>query len=377
MALRKYRLGQLIEIVDERNSDGSITDFYGININKEFMPTVANTDGVDATKYKIVRKNRFVFSGMQTGRDVCIRIGLYTEDNPIIVSPAYTTFKIIQKDLILDEYLMMKFMSGEMDRFGWFISDSSVRSNLDWDRFCDIEMELPDISIQQKYVNVYNALLQNQKAYERGLDDLKLACDAYIEKLMVEEPSHKIRTFIEQSYERNTDIKYGKYDVKGMTITKEIIPTKANVDEAFFEKYLIVNPGQFIYNPRTHGQKIGLGYNNTDSSFIITWNNIVFFIKKDCEEKLIADYLFLFFKRNEWDRWACFNSWGSSTEVFSWGDLCNTEIPVPPITVQQAIVNIFNAYSARKDICEKLKASIRDICPVLIRGAMEEGKCHG
>ena len=91
--LIKRNVGQLIEYVDERNVDSKYMDFYGININKEFMPTVANTDSVDATKYKIVRNNRFVFSGMQTGRDKCIRIGLY-KGTPIIVSPAYTTFEI-------------------------------------------------------------------------------------------------------------------------------------------------------------------------------------------------------------------------------------------------------------------------------------------
>jgi len=161
MAVNKIDIGSLIEIVDERNNDGAVNAFYGININKEFMPTVANTDGIDSKKYKIVKKNRFVFSGMQTGRDECIRIGLYTGVEPIIVSPAYTTFEVIRPDLILNEYFFMIFLSKEMDRYGWFLSDSSIRSNLDWDRFCEIEIELPPISIQRKYVDVYNAVMAN------------------------------------------------------------------------------------------------------------------------------------------------------------------------------------------------------------------------
>jgi type I restriction enzyme S subunit len=161
MGVNRIEIGNLIEIVDERNSDGSISAFYGININKEFMPTVATTDGIDSNKYKIIRKNRFVFSGMQTGRDECIRIGLYTEEEPIIVSPAYTTFEIIKQDLILNEYFFMNFLSKEMDRYGWFLSDSSVRSNLDWERFCEIEILLSSLSIQKKYVDVYNAIIKN------------------------------------------------------------------------------------------------------------------------------------------------------------------------------------------------------------------------
>ena len=170
MAVSKIEIGNLIQIVDERNKDGTITNFCGININKEFMPTVANTDGIEAKKYKVVRKNRFVFSGMQTGRDECIRIGLYTEETPIIVSPAYTTFEIIKPDLVLNEYFFMIFLSKEMDRYGWFLSDSSIRSNLDWERFCEIEIDLPSVPVQRKYADLYNALVTNKTLRARIKD---------------------------------------------------------------------------------------------------------------------------------------------------------------------------------------------------------------
>lgn len=155
-------VGELITYVDERNTEGLISDFYGINIQKEFMPTLATTDGIDSRKYKIVCDNRFVFSGMQTGRDRCIRIGLY-KGAPIIVSPAYTTFEIKSTDVVLPEYFFMQFLSNEMDRYGWFISDSSIRSNLDLDRFEEISFELPDIPTQQKYVDIYTAIRRVQK----------------------------------------------------------------------------------------------------------------------------------------------------------------------------------------------------------------------
>ncbi|PEK15725.1 restriction endonuclease subunit S [Bacillus toyonensis] len=154
----KKTVGELIDYVDERNVDSFIMDFYGININKEFMPTVANIDTVDPKKYKVVRKNRFVFSGMQTGRDKTIRIGLFIEDNPIIVSPAYTTFEIKDERVILPEYFFMLFLRNESDRYGWFISDSSVRANLDLDRFEEISFDLPPIEVQEKYVKIYRAI---------------------------------------------------------------------------------------------------------------------------------------------------------------------------------------------------------------------------
>jgi len=166
----RVQIGNLIEIVDERNNDSAIDAFYGININKEFMPTIANTDEIDSKKYKVVRKNRFVFSGMQTGRDECIRIGLYTGEEPIIVSPAYTTFEIDKPNLVLNEFFFMNFLSKEMDRYGWFLSDSSVRSNLDWDRFCEIEIDLPPLHIQKKYVDVYSSIIKNRNFRDKIKD---------------------------------------------------------------------------------------------------------------------------------------------------------------------------------------------------------------
>lgn len=148
MALKKIKIGNLIKIVDERNNLG-IRDFFGINKDKTFMPTAANTEGLDEKKYKVVRKNRFVFSGMQTGRDQCIRISMYTKKSPILVSPAYTTFEIIDEKVIIPMYFFMCFLSKEKDRLGAFYSDGSIRTNLDWARFCEIELEVPDLPIQK------------------------------------------------------------------------------------------------------------------------------------------------------------------------------------------------------------------------------------
>lgn len=183
MMLLHRSVSQLINYVDERNISGEIMDFYGINIQKEFMPTLASTDSIDPRKYKVVRNNRFVFSGMQTGRDKCIRIGLY-KGEPIIVSPAYTTFEISATDEVLPEYFFMHFLSNEMDRYGWFISDSSIRANLDLERFGEISFDLPPIEIQRKYVDTYNAIRRVQKLNAK----IKDICPVLI-KCSIEEAS--------------------------------------------------------------------------------------------------------------------------------------------------------------------------------------------
>ena len=128
-----------------------------------------------------------------------------------------------------------------------------------------------------------------------------------------------------------------------MTITKEIILTKANVSTIDLSKFLVIHHGDFVFNPRTHGKHIGFGYNDTNKDFIISWNNIGFHVKKSMKKIIIPEYLFMHFNRNEWDREACFRSWGSSTEVFSWETLCDMQLILPPLEIQKKYVSIYKA----------------------------------
>lgn len=365
MALTKYKIGQLIEVVDERNTYG-IQEFYGINIHKEFMPTVADTEGLDESKYKVVRKNRFVFSGMQTGRDMCIRIAMYAKETPIIVSPAYTTFEVSATNIVLPMYFFMFFLSKEKDRLGAYYSDGSIRSNLDWDRFCDIDVELPDLPTQQKYVDVYNAMIANQQSYERGLEDLKLVCDGYIEDLRRKIPCEKMGQYISEVNLRNADFQIN--NVQGVNSSGNFGETKADTTDLEFHNYKIVKQGQFAYNP----SRINLGsialLNGEDC--IVSPMYIVFEIAE--KEKILAEYLMLWLGRKEFHRSTFFYAIGSVRDTFSFDLMKNVSIPIPEINVQKAIVNIFNAYTTRKRINEKLKAQIKKICPILIKGSQNE-----
>lgn len=367
MALTKIKLGKLISVVDERNTYG-IKDFYGININKEFMPTVADTEGLNESNYKVVRKNRFVFSGMQTGRDECIRISMYLEEKPIIVSPAYITFEIKATDVVLPTYFFMLFLSKERDRLGWFYSDSSIRSNLDWDRFCDIEIELPDLPTQQKYVDIYNALVANQQSYERGLDDLKLVCDGYIEDLRRQMPCEKIGPYIVEENNRNTDLQIE--NVQGVNSSSSFGETRADTNGIDFRNYKIVKDNQFAYNPsRINLGSISLYKNNI--ACIISPMYCVFSVRD--EKELLPEYLMLWFGRKEFQRSTLFYAMGSVRDTFDFSLMKEVEIPIPDITIQQSIVDIYHVYMTRKSINEKLKAQIKNICPILIRVSLEDG----
>lgn len=372
MALTKFKIGDLINIIDERNSYG-IKEFQGINIHKEFMPTAANTEGLNETNYKVVRKNRFVFSGMQTGRDECIRISMYTKEEPIIVSPAYTTFEITASNVVSPMYFFLTFLSKEKDRLGAFLSDGSIRSNLDWEVFCDIDIELPPLAIQQKYVDIYKAMVENQQTYERGLEDLKLVCDAYIEDLRRKMPCEEIGPYIQEIDNKNTDLELGLENVRGISIDKKFIPTKANMDGVPLANYKLVQPNYFSFNPNTArmGDKLSISLNPERNPILVSSIYPVFKVNTS---KINAQYLFMWFCRTEFDRYVRFNSWGSARETYMFDDLCEFKIPIPKIETQQSIVNIYNAYNKRKEINEKLKAQIKEICPILIKGSIEEAK---
>ena len=369
MTLNKHKIGQLIKIVDERNSYG-IRAFYGININKEFMPTVANTEGLDESNYKVVRKNRFVFSGMQTGRDECIRISMYLEDEPIIVSPAYTTFELEATNIVLPTYFFMIFLSKEKDRLGWFYSDGSIRSNLDWDRFCDMELNLPDLPTQQKYVNIYKAMVANQQSYERGLEDLKLTFDALIDNIKHNSTYKPVLELLKEADERNVTGEI--QEVHGINITKQFMRSVADINGVDLKKYKLVKKNQFAFSGMQTGRDecIRIALNKDEKPVIISPAYTVFERK---DNTVIEEYIMMWFSRKESDRRGWFMSDSSIRSNLDLDRFYETQLPIPNDKTQKAIVDIFKVYTDRRNINEQLKAQIKDICPILIRGSLVNG----
>ncbi|WP_296284597.1 restriction endonuclease subunit S [uncultured Acinetobacter sp.] len=153
------KIGAFVRQVSSRNTDLSVTNLKGININKEFMPSVANINGTDLSKYKVVNKGQFAFNPMHVGRDEMLPISLWLEDEPIIVSPAYIVFEIIDQSILDPKYLMMWCSRSEFDRNCWFTTDSSVRGGFSWEDFCDIEIPIYSPSYQNKIIKEYNHIV--------------------------------------------------------------------------------------------------------------------------------------------------------------------------------------------------------------------------
>ena len=368
------KLGDYIEQCDERNVANCDYPVIGINKDKEFMPTVANTDEIDLKKYKIIRPGQFIFSGMQTGRDVCIRIGLYYGE-PALISPAYTTFVITKPDVLLPEFVFMYFKRTEMDRYGWFISDYSVRSNLDWPRFLDIEIPLPSIDEQRVVVEAWRGLKNLKEQNEQMAGPLMDLCQSYLQELKHKYPLVEIGGFVEETNERNADETYTEDEVNGVSITKRFIPTRANMDGVSVSNYKCVHPNTFAYKTNTDGlgdDQIAIAFNDTSATKLIS--SIYTAFKVNRTEVLLSEYLFLWLLQSEFGRYARYNSWGSAREMFGFDALCRYRIPLPPIEVQQAIMEIYNCARTSKYISEAAKKLFSDVCPALIRQIIGDNK---
>ena len=145
-------LGKHIRLIDIRNRE-SITDkVLGINIEKFFMPSVANVIGTDLSKYKLITKGKFSCNPMHVGRDERLPVALYDEEEPAIVSPAYFMFEIIDNNILDEHFLMMWFRRPEFDRICWFHTDGSVRGGITWKDICRLEFPLPSIEKQREIV---------------------------------------------------------------------------------------------------------------------------------------------------------------------------------------------------------------------------------
>lgn len=173
--------------------------------------------------------------------------------------------------------------------------------------------------------------------------------------------NYKIGDLVELENEVNDKLLYGLDDIVGVTISKQMIPTIANLKETSLEKFIVVKPKSFIYNPRTHGKKIGLGYNKSSRNYIATWNNNVFKIKKSMSNIVNSDYLYLYFNRDIWDKEACFHSWGSSTVVLSWESFCEMPIILPDINEQEKIVNQYNIINERIELLTSINETLEKI----------------
>lgn len=171
-------IGELVERVDERNRDASITTLIGVSIDKKFIPSVANVIGTDLTNYKVIRKFDFAVSLMQVSRDEKIPVACQKEYEAAIMSPAYPIFRVKDTEIILPEYMEMWFMRNEFDREASFVAVGGVRGSMPWEEFAKLKLPVPTIEEQRKIVDRYNAITDRITLKKQINDNLEATAQA-------------------------------------------------------------------------------------------------------------------------------------------------------------------------------------------------------
>ena len=372
MTLTERKLGEFIELRDVRNSDlqYGADDVRGVNNLKLLMPTKADLAGRDLSKFQIVYPDEFVFNHRTSRNGSKFSIAYNDTGVPVICTEDYVVFRIKEecKTLLDSRWIYMFFNRPEFDRYVITNSWGSSTEFYNWEDICEVDIPMPPIEIQQKYVDIYNAMVANQRSYEQGLEDLKLVCDGYIEALRRRIPCQPIQKHITQKNDRNTDKAIDR--VMGLSTKKEFREAQSRVNRDELGNYKIVKPQEIAFVPTTDTWKVlAFAVNTFGEDIVVSPVYEVFCIDVS---NLIPEYLAMWLTRKEFDRYARYHSWGSARENFSFEDMCNVEIPIPDIQTQQYIVNIFNAYQLRKEINKQLLAQIKDLCPILIKGSIDE-----
>lgn len=368
----KYKLGEFIEAVDERNSQNRFgaDSVRGISTDKKFIGTKAKLDGVKLTSYKLSLPNTFAYVADTSRRGDKMSLAYNNTDETYLVSSISTVFQVVKSEKLNSDYLYMYFNRPEFDRFARYNSWGSARETFSWDDMCDIDIDLPPLEIQEKYVAVYKSLLDNQQAYENGLEDLKVVCDVTLDKFKKNSTYVPVGQLFNEIDERNKGAEI--QDVQGININKVFMPSVASSSD--LSKYKIVRKGRFAYSSMQTGRDevIRIALYNRDEPAVISpaYQTLV------AAEGVLPEYLMMWFSRSESDRYGWFVSDGSIRASLELSRFFEIEIPLPTLELQNSIIEIYNAYTTRRELNEQLKTQIKDICPILINGAIREGKAY-
>lgn len=342
----------------------------GISTQKMMIPTKANLDGVNLSSYKLVPPRHFAYVPDTSRRGDKMSLCYNDTENTYLVSSISIVFCVNNENLLNPQYLFIYFNRPEFDRYSRFNSWGSARETFTWEDMRDIDIDLPPISIQQKYVDVYNAMLANQQSYERGLDDLKLSFEAIINENK-HKATRRVDSILKEIDCRNVDGSIN--NVQGINITKQFMPSIANMNNVNLTKYKVVRKGQFAFSGMQTGRDecIRIALYQDDTPIVISPAYTVLEIKNNT---ILAEYIMMWFSRREVDRLGWFMSDASIRTNLDIDRFSEIQIPIPDIEIQKSIVDIYHAYNNRREINEKLKAQIKNICPILIKGSVEEAK---
>jgi len=366
----QVELGTLLKRLDNRNSTGKfgLSDIRGVSNTKRFSDTRANLENRSLDKFLVVHPHDFVFNRRTNrhGERLCVAFNAST--STYILTEDYVAFRIKPEKVkeLSPYFLYLYFLRDEFDRYVRSNSWGSATEFFNWDDMCRVKIPLPPIEVQRAYVDAYKGFTALIEENEVLLNSLEATAQACVAECREKWPFVELRSYIRRLDERNSDNSIK--DVKGLSVTKQFREPSSKVDKTKLQNYKIVLRNQFAFVQTTNNEKcLVTCLSKFEYPIVVSSVNEVFEIVDT--GKLLPEYLYLQFKRPEFDRYARFNSWGSARETFNWDDMCRVKIPLPPIEVQRAIVALYHCAEEARKIAEEAKAQLALACPAMIQRA--------
>ena len=370
MSVEWHKLGEYIEVSTKHNADIKYgTELIeGVNSVGEFCKPKACLDGIDLKPYKIVRPGDFVYNPSR------INIGsLAYRKNPMcIVSHLYVVFHLTKygKTKLIAEYLFLYLQRDEFRRLVTYRNFGSQRPEFNFRQMCEVEIPVPRIAEQRKVVEAWQGLRKTKEENEQLAEPLLALCRSYLQEIKKKCGYVSLGDYIERCEDRNGDGKFGEECLLGVNNQHEFCPTRASTQGVDMRQYQVVRKNEFVYNPaRLDIGSIGLF--NGDVCIVSTLYE-VFRIKSCHKNELLSEFLMLWFERSEFIRYVGFANWGSAREYFWLDAMCRVKIPLPPIEVQQAVVDLYRCANEAKKIAAEADKLSREICPALIQRVVRE-----
>lgn len=368
-SVRWVRLGDYIERSMVNNSDLKYGPelIEGVNSDGVFCESRANTIDINLKPYKIVNNGDFVYNPSR------LNLGslAYRTTGMCIVSHLYVVFRLneLGKRYFLPDFLYMYFKRNEFLRLVTFLNLGSQRPEFNFYDMSEIRVPMPTLDIQHEVVATYNGLKSLAEQNEALIKPISNACEAFIVNCKSLYPEVEIGEYILACDERNNFGKYQLDNLRGISTDKQFIETKANMDGVSLSSYKVVKPNEFAYVADTsrRGDKIALALNSGESAILIS--SIYTSFRCNDINKLLPEYLYLLLSRSEFDRYARFNSWGSARETFDWEELSRVKIALPPIEVQQSVVNLYYCLEEARKIATEAREQLKTLCPALVQKA--------
>ena len=364
-------LGEFIEECDERNDGGwfDVNAVRGISINKTVINTKADMTGVSLSSYKQFKRNEFCVVTVTSRNGGKISLARNEDDDTYIVSSSYVVFRI-KSDELKPEYLSLLFGRSEFDRYARFNSWGSARETFSYADMYRVMIPVPSLSVQRKVVETWQGLRRLKDENEKLAEPLMQLCRSYLQDCKKKYPMVELGPMISLCDERNADRKYGVEAVRGVNITKDFMPTAANIESVDLRKYKVVCGGRFVFSGMQTGRDgcIRIALATGDEPFLVSPAYDTFEVSSD---RLLPEYLHLLFLRPEMDRLGWFLSDSSIRANLDWNRVCEIKIPLPPIEVQRAVVDVYRCANEAKRIAEEADRLSREICPALVRFAAE------